>query len=83
MGQFVIAPPPERELPAVEVVVPECPRGPRVRRIVRCECPETRRLGSITYQFPDLDAALRWTATYCGPWGFAVRELVYDLREED
>ncbi len=70
---------------AVEIVVPveHSSRMPRVRRIAHCECPETRRLGSITYQFPDLDAAIAWTATYCDVWGCTVRAMLYDLREED
>ncbi len=56
---------------------------PRVRRIAAVEHEEIHRLGAITYQFPDLDAALRWVAGYCGPGGCAVRELLHDLRIEE
>jgi hypothetical protein len=69
---------------AVEVRVPtdRCTL-PRVRRIAEFEYPETCTLGAITYQFPDLDAAIRWVAGYCGPWGSRVRDLLYALREEE
>lgn len=73
-------------LPAVEVRIPlaarlpEARERPTVSRIARVDRPERHRLGNLTYQFPDLDAALRWIATYCGPWGCTIREMLHHLR---
>lgn len=81
MGQFIATLPETAELPAVEVVIPagRDSRLPRVHRIARCTSSECH--GPNTYQFPTLDAALRWVAGYCGPWGCRIRNLLYDLRE--